>query len=148
DAGYVHYEISNFARPGRECRHNLSYWRDEEYLGLGVSAAFHWNGNRYKNADDISMYSSLVNRGDWPLVSPESSDEEREMRTAVVLGLRLAEGIDVAAFRNRFGRDIQEYYGDTIEKYVDDGRLILDGSKLHLSPKAYFISDGIFADLI
>jgi oxygen-independent coproporphyrinogen-3 oxidase len=147
-AGYLHYEISNFARPGRECRHNLTYWRDEDYLGLGVSAAFHWRGKRYKNPKDLHDYENAIDKSDWPLTTPESSDEERELRTAVVLGLRLAEGIDLAAFKERFGSDILEYYGETIDRHINDGLLISDGEQIRISPEAYFISDGIFADLI
>jgi oxygen-independent coproporphyrinogen-3 oxidase len=148
DAGYNHYEISNFARPGYECRHNLKYWRDEEYLGLGVSAAFHWGGNRYKNPDNLNEYTSSVDAGKWPLASPEPSDPEREMRTAVILGLRLLSGIDLAEFEERFGVHLSDYYGEALGKLLDAELLQLEDGMLRLSPQALFISDEVFSHLI
>jgi oxygen-independent coproporphyrinogen-3 oxidase len=148
DAGYEHYEISNFARPGYECSHNLKYWRDEEYLGLGVSAAFHWGGNRYKNPDNVDAYASSVNVGKWPLAAPEPSDPEREMRTSVVLGLRLLNGIDLEDFEERFGVNLLDYYGGTIEMLLNSEHLLLKGKVLRLSPQALFISDEVFSQLI
>ena len=148
DAGYDHYEISNFARPGYECRHNLKYWRDEEYLGLGVSAAFHWGGNRYKNPDNVDAYASSVNAGKWPLAAPEPSNPEREMRTAVVLGLRLLNGIDLGEFEERFSVNLLDYYRGTTETLIESGYLRLDGRKLSLTPRALFISDEVFSRLI
>lgn len=148
DAGYEHYEISNFARPGYECRHNLKYWRDEEYLGLGVAAAYHWSGKRYKNPDTLKEYASSVDRGEWPLPAPEPSNPEREMRTAVILGLRLLNGIDLAEFEERFGANLLDYYGSALDKLLDAEMLQLEGGMLRISPQALFISDEVFSHLI
>jgi oxygen-independent coproporphyrinogen-3 oxidase len=147
-AGFVHYETSNFARPGRECRHNLKYWRDEEYVGFGPSAATHWRGGRYRNPPELDEYCAAAATGRWPLANPEPSDAYREMRTAAVLGLRLTAGIDAAAFEERFGVNPQAYYQKELAEFSAAGLVKVDGNNVRLTRDGLFLADEVFAALI
>lgn len=147
-AGFGQYETSNFARPGRECRHNLKYWRDGEYVGFGPSAAGHWGGGRYRNPPELDGYYAAAATGRWPLADPEPSDPYREMRTAAVLGLRLTEGIDAAAFEERFGVNPKTYYEKELAAFVAAGLVTVDGDNVGLSRRGLFLADEVFAALI
>jgi len=147
-AGFVHYEISNFARPGRECRHNLKYWRDDDYLAFGPAAAAHWRGSRHKNPPALDAYCVAAGRGAWPLTEVEPSDPAREMRTAMVLGLRLLAGVDAPAFRARFGVDPREHYAAELRDLAAAGLVEVAGDTVRLSRRGLFLSDEVFARLI
>ncbi len=146
--GLVQYEISNFARPGRECRHNLKYWRDEEYLGFGPSAASHWRRGRYRNPRELDEYFAEAATGRWPLANPEPSDPYREMRTAAVLGLRLTAGLDAAAFEERTGVNPKVYYKNELAELAGTGLVTVDGDNVRLSRRGLFLSDEVFSRLI
>lgn len=146
--GFTHYEISNFARPGRECRHNLKYWRDEEYVGFGPSAASFRAGGRYRNPADLDEYCTAAAAGRWPLTDAEPSDPYREMRTAAVLGLRLTEGIDAAAFEKWTGVNPRVYYEKEFAEFAAAGLVTVDGNRIRLTRDGLFLSDEVFASLI
>jgi oxygen-independent coproporphyrinogen-3 oxidase len=147
-AGYALYETSNFARPGRECRHNIKYWRDGEYLGFGPAAASHFGRGRYRNPPDLDEYCVRAAVGRWPLVDAEPSDPYREMRTAAVLGLRLAAGIDAAAFERATGVNPKLYYKDIFAKYVAAGLIAVAGDNVRLTRRGLYLADEVFAALI
>lgn len=141
-AGYVQYEISNFARKGRESRHNSHYWRCGEYIGLGAGAAGYVDGVRYHNTADLDAYLAG---------SPREIDEvlnQRAMQAEyMILGLRLVqEGVSVSKFKQRFGEDVFSVFGKQLEKY---GRFIRrQGDVLKLEPEAYYVCNAIFADFL
>lgn len=117
--GYHRYEISNFSQPGRECRHNLNYWHNGEYLGLGVAAhsavrLHEWT--RYANVETIREYARLVNRGKRPVREIIRLFPADEMFECVMLGLRLTGGVDRAAFVGRFGVDMADAYPSAMEQ--------------------------------
>jgi oxygen-independent coproporphyrinogen-3 oxidase len=126
-AGYQQYEISNWAVPGRECRHNLQYWRTQPYLGLGAGAHGYANGYRYSNVLRIKTYIDRLNTeyrkldANFPF-SPATVNQHRqtlqdEMGEYMMTGLRLTcEGIATQAFRQRFGREILDVYRVEIEE--------------------------------
>lgn len=147
-AAYNHYEISNFARPGFECRHNVNYWRDGEYLGLGPSAASHVVGARYTNPRGLDAYIKAVAGGRWPLAAPEPSDPAREARTAFVLGLRLLEGVEVGGFETRYDFDSADTLGEDIKSLVNAGLLEYKGGVVRLTRGGLFLSDEVFSRLI
>jgi oxygen-independent coproporphyrinogen-3 oxidase len=147
-AGFGHYEISNFARPGRECRHNLKYWRDEEYVGFGPSAASFRAGGRYRNPAGLEDYCAAAATGRWPLADAEPSDPYREMRTAAVLGLRLTAGIDALAFAARTGIDPRRYYEKELAELVAAELVAVEGAVVRLTRRGLFLSDEVFARLI
>ena len=119
-AGYEQYEISNWSRPGHRCRHNLTYWHAEPYLGLGAGAHSYVNSYRLANERAPARYIELADagRGVWPcdpatlphVASVEEPDAERELSDAIILGLRLTEGVSTEALELRFGVDVSERY--------------------------------------
>jgi oxygen-independent coproporphyrinogen-3 oxidase len=132
-AGYLQYEISNVARPGRQSRHNLKYWRDEEWLGFGCGAHSTRNGVRWKNLSSTAEYISTVATG-GPLATDrrELSDQER-WEEALFTGLRLTEGIDLRRVKSRYGVDVWALFGAELQPFVDQGLLIYDLGRLRLT---------------
>lgn len=121
--GLQQYEISNFAKPGWECRHNINYWRNGEYLGLGPAACSYWQGARECNAADLAAYSQLIALGQRPIGSSERLDERGAAAETVILGLRLNAGIDGEAFAKRFGYPLETVFRDEISELLQKGWL-------------------------
>lgn len=143
-AGYEHYEISNFARPGRECRHNLLYWEGGEYIGCGPSAHSHWNGARRANEKDTQ---------DYILHGPRRAFEERlapeaRARETLVMSLRKIRGVSRTLFGKQTGFDCYALCGPAIEKLIADGLLKQDGDFLQLTDSALFVSNQVFVELV
>jgi len=118
ERGYHRYEISNFARDGFECRHNLNYWQNGEYLGFGIAAhgvVRDRKWTRYANVDNLEEYNRLIARGKRPLAETIRLSPRDEMFECVMLGLRLIRGIDRAAFLARFDLDVVEAYPKAME---------------------------------
>ena len=133
-AGYEHYEISNFARPGRECRHNLKYWRNEEYVGLGPSAAGFVDGRRYVNIADTEGYIRLLAGGLLPIANCESLPAPAHRSETAILALRLLrEGLVRDAYIARYGTDPFEEYAEPIQRGVQEGLLRCDGERVVLT---------------
>ena len=118
EAGYQRYEISNYALPGYESKHNLSYWQDVDYLGLGSGAHSYWQGTRYENPIGIDDYISVLEAGRLPATLEEQVDRQAHMEEYCFLGLRTAAGIDKNLFQQKFVVDLFTVYGRTIEKLV------------------------------
>lgn len=114
-SGYRRYEVSNFALPGRECRHNLTYWRDEEYYGVGLGAAGFLNRTRYENTRSMTLYL----KGEGLREKREESGEEEFL----LCNLRLQEGFALARFAKRFRRDFRFAYGEALKKMEKEGFL-------------------------
>jgi oxygen-independent coproporphyrinogen-3 oxidase len=147
DAGYAQYEISNFARAGREARHNQSYWRGVDYLGIGAGAhsyahAPEW-GRRWSNERIPERYIAAVARGD-AAVSRESLSFETAAAEFMFLGLREHAGVDPAAFAARFGRPLEEVHPE-VAVFRADGFLEERGGRLALSERGLLLADSIFA---
>ena len=147
-AGYMQYEISNVARPGRQSRHNLKYWTDGEWLGFGCGAHSTRGGVRWKNQSSIEEYISAV-AGSGQLETDRrvlSSDERIE--EALFTGLRLNAGLDLPAVKARYGIDVWKRYGGELEMFVDEGLLIYDGAALRLSRQGMLLAHEIMAIFI
>jgi len=152
-AGLEHYEISNYARPGDEARHNLGYWRGDDYLALGCAAYGTLSSNdgsamRYRNTPDPRRYAEAARAGS-PLVSSEEQlDPETRLRERIMLGLRLREGLDLDAAAESLGvtawTDPRRRAADRL---VASGRLEIDGGRLRLPKRAWIFADGIAASL-
>ncbi len=129
-AGYRHYEISNYARPGRECRHNLRYWSRRSYLGIGAAAhsfcARGW-GERLAVPPDLSHYAAQLTAGANPTESLETFDRRGAMAETLYLGLRTESGIAEAEFRNYFGAGVAEAFPAAVARAGERLRLV-DGS--------------------
>jgi oxygen-independent coproporphyrinogen-3 oxidase len=139
-AGYEQYEISNWAKPGRTCRHNLTYWRDEPWIGLGAGAASSYAGRRWKNTPVLERYIGAVEAtGRAPRVEDEQPDLATRLLDFLALGLRLREGVRLHGFRERFGVDALAVLGETGAWLVDTGLLRLDDDRLTLAPERQFV---------
>lgn len=147
-AGFEHYEISNFARPGARCRHNLTYWRNETYLGLGPAAASYIAASRRTNRPDLPAYLHALESNSPPPADCETLPLRGRMAETAMLGLRLIEGLDRRAFAQRFGQDPTEAFPQSIRRYVQQGALLVTPSHIRLASWALFASDTILADII
>jgi oxygen-independent coproporphyrinogen-3 oxidase len=144
-AGYEHYEISNFARPGRQARHNSAYWRRAPYLGLGLGAHSFFGGRRFRNTEDMGRY--LETSGNNKEALQEISRAEA-MSEFFFLGLRLLSGVDLAEFEREFGLPALDIYGDSIRKLRKLGLLKAEKDMLRLTPRGIDVSNRVFASFI
>lgn len=144
-AGLAQYEISNFALPGHESRHNSKYWRLDPVFGFGVSAHSFDGRERYSNERDTNRYVELVESGLRPEARRESADLAAEY---VFLGLRLNEGIGLEDYRERFGRDFIGYYGEPVERFTGFGLLEHDDSRIRLTRRGMLLSNEVFGEFI
>ncbi|MEW5986311.1 MAG: radical SAM family heme chaperone HemW [Chloroflexota bacterium] len=151
-AAYTHYEISNWARPGRQCEHNLTYWRNREYLGLGAGAHGHAAGYRYQVVRQPRVYIRRLQNGvtgqyPWSAAVAEKHavDQGEAMSDTVITQLRLLqEGLDLAAFSGRFGQTLHDAYGPTVSQLVEWGLLHEKEGWLLLTRRGYFLSNQVF----
>ena len=149
-AGYTHYETSNFARPGYECRHNLGYWRGEDYLGLGPGGVSCLNRVRWKNIEEVRTYQSRLHNGQDPVeeAGQEALSLHECMAERMILGLRLEEGLNLTSFRNDFGVDLRDTYRDVLERYKNEDVFVFQGEYLRLNPKYSFVANGILKEFV
>jgi oxygen-independent coproporphyrinogen-3 oxidase len=153
-SGYRHYEVSNWARPGRECRHNLVYWRNGDWLGLGAGAHSHLLEQRFAGAASPSRYIVLVAESEARAVDPlegmrqvgmrEAANPAREMSETAFLALRLREGLDIAAFESRFGVDFGRVFGEALRETQSLGLTELSEGRLRLRDEAVLLGDEAF----
>ena len=144
DAGYVHYEISNYALPGRECRHNLVYWRRGEYLGLGLGAASLIGETRFRNTSDLNVYM----QDSCAREEEEKLTLQAQMEETMFLGLRCLDGVSVSVFEARFGRSIFSVYGEVIARHTELGLLEQNGGRIRLSARGIDVSNQVLADFL
>jgi oxygen-independent coproporphyrinogen-3 oxidase len=135
DAGFSRYEISNYARPGEECRHNLGYWRNADWIGIGAGAHSHVRGTRWKNEDDPGRYALRVLAGGGAEVWRETTDASTALFDTMLMGLRLAEGVDLVAAAERTGIDARTAFADAISRHVAEGLVVLHGTRLRLTAR-------------
>jgi len=147
-AGLTQYEISNFARPHQACRHNLTYWHNAPYLGVGPSAVSYVDGARTANTADLPDYIERIAAGQPAAVSSERLTGKRLMAETLMLGLRLSRGVDRRQFARRFGPDPVAAFAGPIRRHVAGGALKLSPARLALSAEALFVSDSILADIL
>lgn len=151
DAGLGRYEVSNYARPGQECRHNLAYWRQDQWLAAGPSASGHAGGFRWKNALHLDTYLSHEAGGFAPVIDVEEPDEARALRERIMTGLRLREGLDRSDVWARIERTCPEKRG-AFEACANDlrarGWLVDDESVVRLSTKGILFADGAASELM
>ncbi len=147
-AGYHRYEISNYARGGRECKHNLGYWERKNYLGLGLGSASLMDNVRYKNTDDLNRYIDGAERAIDMQEDKEELTRTQQMEEFVFLGLRKMQGISLQLFESTFGRAIYEYYGQNIAKMQKENLVIIEDGYLRLTEKGIDISNYVFGELL
>lgn len=148
ESGLRRYEVSNFARPGRESRHNLKYWRYEPFLGLGPAAASHAAGERWTNLADLEAWAAALGRGEAPTAEMVRPDRERRFREALVFGLRLTAGIDLTEFRARFGIDPEAVFETEIADLRGAGLLIREDHRLRIPEDRMLVSNAVFSRFV
>ena len=146
-AGLRQYEISNWARPGRESRHNLGYWRAEPYVGLGPGAVASVGGVRRKQTPDVGAYLTAIGAGRQVYVEEEALDADTQRREALMLGLRLRAGVDAAAYAARFDRTLDAQCGAALDELVAAGFLEWDAGRLRLTERALLVSNEVLVRL-
>lgn len=147
-AGYEHYEISNFARPGFRCRHNLVYWRGEEYLAYGPGAARYLHGRRETNVRSVLGWLERIERNESPVAESEELDPAHRSRELIYLGLRMIEGIDLAEFARRTGTDLRDFSQAAIAKTVSLGWTDVTETHLRLTHAGRFVADRVVSDFL
>jgi len=148
EAGLEHYEISNFARPGRRCRHNLTYWHNLPYIGLGPAAASYTGGVRRTNEPDLAAYTRAMLSGQAAPASQEHLIGRQAMAETIMLALRLTQGMDLQEFKRRYGQDARQVFPRAISRYVQTGGLEVVGGHLRIPVSALFVSNEILADIL
>lgn len=145
EKGYHRYEISNYAKEGRECRHNCVYWRRGDYAGFGVGAASMAEGLRWSNVSSIPAYLSL--RPEEKMFERRRLSRSDQMEETMFLGLRMMQGVSKREFQDTFGVSMEKVYGAVIEKHCRSG-LLRDGEFLQLTEKGIDVSNYVLADFL
>jgi oxygen-independent coproporphyrinogen-3 oxidase len=147
-AGFEHYEISNFAKPGKRCRHNERYWANEAYYGFGVGAARYVGGRRELNVRDTKLYIRRLFSGDSPTIQSEELDPWDRAFETVAVQLRRADGIARDRFQDQTGFELDAIIGDAVDGLVGHGLLVDDGECVRLTRRGKCLADGVVAELM
>jgi oxygen-independent coproporphyrinogen-3 oxidase len=150
--GYKQYEISNFAKPGFECRHNILYWRGDNYIGIGAGAHSHLDkcsnsewGVRWANAKNPSVYVKRIFEGERPVAFTELLDRQTALKDRVLMGLRLGEGIDLGKIEDRFSVNLMS---EGLDYLIGDEFIELSDNRLRLNKKGLLVSDSIIYKIL
>jgi oxygen-independent coproporphyrinogen-3 oxidase len=143
------YEISNYARPGHESRHNLVYWANDAYYGLGLGAAQYREGVRTVNTREMSAYLKRIESG-LPAIGPKErlEPEERAHETAMLMLRRTLIGLDRDDFRTRTGFDLDALVGPVVDRFVREGLLEDDGRRIRLTREGRFLADRVLCEIV
>ena len=141
-AGFEHYEISNFSKPGFESRHNLVYWDNAEYYGLGAGASGYVDGIRYKNHGPIRHYLEAVEEGKARITEEHLTLEEK-MEEELFLGLRKKTGVSKARFEEKFGVSFDQRYGQVVASLTEQGLLVPDDKQVRMTKRGLFLGDTV-----
>lgn len=147
DAGYEHYEISNFARPGYRSRHNSSYWHQVPYIGLGAAAHSFDLNSRQWNVADLKLYIEEINNGIIPM-EREELDNDTTFNDIITTALRTSDGIDLNALETRLGKRYRNTLISAAGKHIEQGLLEIRHDRLRLTAEGIFISDMVMSDLM
>ena len=148
EAGYHRYEISNYAKEGYECQHNLGYWERKEYLGLGLGASSLIEETRFHNTDEMEEYLRDASNPILLRREQEKLDRQEQMEEFVFLGLRKIRGIQEEKFAEMFGEDIWDCYGKNLERVIKEGLLEREEGVLRLTRKGIDVSNYVFYEIL
>lgn len=146
--GYSQYEISNYSLPGRECRHNVGYWRRREYLGLGLGAASLDGNQRYSNTAQMQEYLKFCNEEEKLRRNIQNLSEADKMEEFMFLGLRMTEGISEQEFQEEFGIPLEKQYGAVLKRYEASGHMMHQGDRWCFTRKGIHVSNRILSDFL
>jgi oxygen-independent coproporphyrinogen-3 oxidase len=156
NAGFIQYEISNFAKKDMECRHNLAYWERKNYLGFGTGAASLFENVRYTNISDLKTYIGILSASDSRKEADLGSlraenaalTQAEQMEEFMFLGLRKTKGIKISEFYQTFDTDIDKVYAQVIEKNINYGLLVREADSLYLTPRGREVSNVVMSDFL
>lgn len=149
--GYAQYEISNFAKPGFQCMHNIKYWNCDEYLGLGPAAHSFFNGTRFSFCRNAEKYMKALEHPEANIRITDSTEElmkKERLGEYVMLRFRLSEGISTREFYRLFGKDFEAMYGAKLARFIRGGYVEHKDDRYYMTPKGMFISNYILSDLL
>ena len=146
--GYNQYEISNYAKDNFECKHNVLYWKCEEYVGIGASASGYFNGIRYNNICELDNYEKMILEGEKPIEWEEKLSIKDEIEESIFLGLRMNEGIQISDFKEKYNFDFEKEYKNEIEKLSKMELIEIDNNLMKLTQKGREISNSVFVEFI
>ncbi len=147
-AGYQRYEISNYALQGFESQHNMSYWQDVPYIGLGAGAHSYWQGARYENPADIKGYINRIESENFSWQLEEQLGQKQHMEEFCFLALRTRGGISSSAFRQCFGQEIDDVYANVLQELQSDGLVEVDKEGVRLTSLGMKLGNRVFAEFL
>jgi oxygen-independent coproporphyrinogen-3 oxidase len=147
-AGYIHYEISNWALPGFECRHNLKYWTGVPYRGFGVSAHSYDTHRRFWNTASLNEYAEMLDRDQLPISGEEELTREMRLEEAFLIGLRRTCGFDIWQVAAELGIQYSREWFDRLCELEDAGWIHFDGKFLKLTPSGWLVANGVTEELL
>ena len=148
EAGMHRYEISNYAKPGKECRHNLGYWDRTEYLGIGAGSSSLIKGERFDHIRDRKAYIEKIRNGESILIDREILSVESQMEEFMYLGLRKVEGVSRTDFQNYFGKNVDDVYGKILDKLEEEQLLEFSGDRIRLTHRGMDVSNCVLAEFL
>jgi oxygen-independent coproporphyrinogen-3 oxidase len=146
--GYSQYEISNYARRGFECSHNINYWENGSYIGLGAGAVSSYSGVRIKSEESPELFMHKINRNLPPYTEAEFLPREARFRETVIMGLRMIAGVSVSRLEKQFGLTPQEYYGNILNRLKNEDLLEEVKSRLRLTQKGLLLANRVMEQLV
>ena len=146
--GYQRYEVSNFSKPGYECRHNLKYWDRSQYLGLGLSAHGFIDGRRYSNLKTFDKYCSKIQSNQLPISSRRKVSQKDACLEYVFLNLRKTEGFDVEHFRQNTGKDFFEVYATQFDQLTKKNLLAQENGRIYIPSRYFYVMNDILSEFV
>lgn len=146
--GYDRYEISNYAKAGYECRHNVGYWKRVEYLSFGLGSSSLYKGKRFHNEKDLEAYIACIAKGETVWRDVEEITQKDAMEEYMFLGLRMCSGVSISNFEQLFGVPMYEIYGEIINRFIEEKVLEQDGDMLRLTQYGLDVSNAVFAEFL
>jgi len=147
-AGYKHYEISNYCRKGFQCVHNVNYWENGSYLGLGSGAVSCFSGMRVQNVKEPQQFIDMVERKQKPFMEAEFLSIEARFRETVIMGMRMRSGVSISLLENRFGMEPGKYYGDTLKALFEQDLVEIRRNRLRLTASGVLLANQVMALLV
>ncbi len=148
ESDFEHYEIANFARPYKRSMHNLIYWKNKPYLGIGAGAYSFIKGYRYMNYENPARYIKEIMSGKLPVDNGEKLSLRKRMIETIILGLRTKDGVDYKKFKTRFGVNLNNIFPEQIKKMVNLGLLQKDNHRIKLTKKGIFLANTVFREFV
>lgn len=148
EAGFNRYEISNYARLGRECRHNITYWENAPYLGVGAGAHGYYNYVRYGNEEGLEKYIESLEKGEFPRAFEERQSVKDEVIDTIIMGLRLTRGISRQGFTDRFGTPFEVLYENEFKELLDKGLLNISDDRIFLTERGMLLSNYVLSNFV